>query len=286
MIKPKVFIGSSCESLKIVEAVNIKLSSSCEITQWDNVFDPSSFTFATLAKKSKEVDFAVFVFNADDEIIIRNKDYSIVRDNVLFELGLFIGSLGIERCFFICPDTVKQSALRIPTDLSGITFCTFEQDRIAKSSLDAVSAACARIRMTIDGYLQSIQENNSDQSQSFSKESQIKELEREVYRLSYELKESENERIKIESSLIEYFNFTSRPATPNEVRAWIEGAKHNDETARISNHDIFFTDKDIIIPPLHGARSIGLIVAKGANVFGLHNRGHNEIYYMDGFRKV
>src|ERR1700731_3562244 len=37
-------------------------------------------------------DFGVFVFDADDVAVLRDNKTPTVRDNVLFELGLFIGS--------------------------------------------------------------------------------------------------------------------------------------------------------------------------------------------------
>jgi CAP12/Pycsar effector protein, TIR domain len=42
-------------------------------------------------------DFGVFIFRPDDVVTMRKKEYSAVRDNVVFELGVFVGKLGPHR---------------------------------------------------------------------------------------------------------------------------------------------------------------------------------------------
>ena len=285
--KPKLFIASSTESIHIVEAINIKLSTTCEVSQWDNAFDPSSFTFPTLVKKANEVNFAIFVFHPDDEIIIRENTYSIVRDNVLFELGLFVGKKKKKKCFIICPESMDQKTLRIPTDLSGITYCTYDPKRLGTEPLDAVSTACGRIRMNINGYMQEQQQAEQPQSLPLNIPTEhIRNLESQVWNMTHDLKRAEEEKHKLENIILEHFNSTVRPATEREIKAWIEGAKDNYESPMISRHNIFYTDSDVILPPLYGANSLSLIVGPNAKVFGIHNRGHNDIYFMSGFTKL
>ena len=93
MNKPNIFIASSNEALLFAEAVNIRLETIGKIKQWDNAFELSSVTITKLIEKTNDNDYAVFVFHNDDDLIIRENNYSAVRDNVLFELGLFIGKL-------------------------------------------------------------------------------------------------------------------------------------------------------------------------------------------------
>ena len=92
--KPRIFIGSSVESLSIADAVNLNLDHQAEVTIWRNgTFDLSSNTIDSLEKKAKSVDFSLFIFSPDDIVIIRNQEKVAVRDNIVFELGLFIGDL-------------------------------------------------------------------------------------------------------------------------------------------------------------------------------------------------
>ena len=98
-----------------------------------------------LLAASQAFDFAIFVFHPDDEMAIRERKQLTVRDNVLFELGLFMGSIGRERCFFVAPE--KRDNFRIPTDLAGVFPASYDSEQ---SNLDAaVGDACYRILQII-----------------------------------------------------------------------------------------------------------------------------------------
>ena len=55
---------------------------------------------------------------------MRGRVLTSARDNVIYELGLFSGKLGPERCFFVVPESEK---VHLPTDLAGITAGEYEQ---------------------------------------------------------------------------------------------------------------------------------------------------------------
>lgn len=144
-MKPKVFIGSSREGLDIANAVHANLTRDAECTVWANgVFQISGTTIYSLIQALRESDFGIFVFSPDDLSIMRGNENPVVRDNVIFELGLFVGRLGIERCFFITPDNVTD--LRLPTDLMGVTPGQYEAGRRDKNWLAATNPVCMQIR--------------------------------------------------------------------------------------------------------------------------------------------
>lgn len=114
MTKPSIFIGSSSEALDFPRAVQEQLSSDAEVTIWNELpFLPGQFTIETLLNSLKRFDFAVFVFSPDDKVTSRGSISNAARDNVVFELGLFMGRLGRERAFVLLQKNANVKLLQI-----------------------------------------------------------------------------------------------------------------------------------------------------------------------------
>lgn len=283
---PNIFIASSREGLPVAEAVNIKLEYEARVKQWDNAFDLSSVTITSLIDRANETDFSVFVFHKDDEAIIRDNKYSVVRDNVLFELGIFIGVLGIEKCFILIPKS-SENDFHMPTDLAGVTTSTYDDE--IDDMVDAVATSCAKIKQIINKSLKA--ESTGSAVITENAESIIqKELaatQSEIWRMKHDLERSQEEKTKLSSAISTYFYTVAKPATEAEILKWEKGAEESySENPKIGRHNIFYIDKDIIIPSLYGASSVSVIVAKGVTVHGLDMYSHNNVYFMDGFRKI
>ncbi|MGA3049853.1 MAG: nucleotide-binding protein, partial [Terracidiphilus sp.] len=116
--KARVFVGSSVESLPYAYAIQENLDPhDAYVKVWSQgVFNIAAYGLESLLDTVRSHDFAVFVFAADDQVISRNQKHKAVRDNVILELGLFMGALGRERTFVIAPMGVD---LHLPTDLWG-----------------------------------------------------------------------------------------------------------------------------------------------------------------------
>lgn len=142
--KPRIFIASSVESLLIAEAVNFNLDHEFETVLWTGgTFDIGSTALDDLIRKSSEVDFALFIFSPDDLGMIRNEQKRMVRDNVIFEMGLFVGAIGKERTFILQPRSVT---MHLPTDLLGVNTADFEADRSDGDLISATNRACSVIK--------------------------------------------------------------------------------------------------------------------------------------------
>lgn len=143
-MKPKIFIGSSVEGLNVAYAIQQNLTHDAEPTVWDQgIFDLSKTTIESLTKAVNESDFGIFVFSPDDITKMRGSEHNSIRDNVIFEFGLFTGKLGRDRVFFVRPDT---SDLHLPTDLLGITPGTYNPNREDGRLQAATGPACNQIR--------------------------------------------------------------------------------------------------------------------------------------------
>ena len=148
MRKPRLFIASSVESFQIAEAVNVNLDHECEVTIWKNgTFKLSSTTIEDLVAKSSSVDFALFIFAPDDIATIRERKEHVVRDNVLFEMGLFIGAIGKERSFILKP---RNQEMHLPTDLLGTTPADYDANRSDGDLVSSTNRACSLIKTEIE----------------------------------------------------------------------------------------------------------------------------------------
>ncbi len=127
MKRPTVFIGSSSERVQTAEALKAGLLPYADATVWHEVgaFELNDSIFGGLLRAADRFDFAVFVFDADDEALIRRSPVQIVRDNVLFEFGLFTGRIGKGRTFRLSANDTPKT--HIPVDLAGIVHLTFSK---------------------------------------------------------------------------------------------------------------------------------------------------------------
>jgi predicted nucleotide-binding protein with TIR-like domain len=141
-VKPRVFIASSSEGLEVAENLNVRLSKDCETVPWHgSAFELSETYIASLEKALETVEFAVLVVTPDDLREKRGDQSRIPRDNVVFELGLFMGRLGRERTFIVCdPQTVE-----LPSDLLGVTTAEFDSKRSDGDMRNAVLPAATAI---------------------------------------------------------------------------------------------------------------------------------------------
>ena len=143
-MKSRVFIGSSQESISIAYAIQESLEQLAEVTVWDQgIFEPSTYALDNLSRALGKFDFGVFVFSGEDIVKIRDVEYLAVRDNVLFELGLFIGHFGKEKTFIVMPLEVKD--FRLPTDLLGLGLIKFISERQDGNLRAALGPACNKI---------------------------------------------------------------------------------------------------------------------------------------------
>jgi hypothetical protein len=150
MTAKRVFVGSSTEGLGVATLVKkvleAKLGDQVVIAPWnEGTFVPSKSYIGSLEDELQSVDFAILILTRDDEAVIRNAKEAVPRDNVLFELGLFMGKLGRGRVFYLGP-----KGLKLPTDLWGIASPQFELPADTKKWRRELGLACKPIVEAID----------------------------------------------------------------------------------------------------------------------------------------
>jgi CAP12/Pycsar effector protein, TIR domain len=123
--------------------VKTLLGTDLKVDVWDEgVFGLGNSYLEELLKAVDTYDFAVFVFAPDARKTMRATRRASVRDNVLFELGLFMGRLGRHRAFWLVPR--RKDRPKIPSDLEGISRADFDSAPVKRP--ESLKMACRKLK--------------------------------------------------------------------------------------------------------------------------------------------
>jgi len=175
-MRPRIFVGSSREAIDVCRAIQGELDDDFDVTVWDqDIFRLSYGALDSLLDALDSSDAGVFVLRPDDLTESRGESSPTARDNVTFELGMFIGRLGRDRTFMLTP---ARSTIRLPSDLIGLTTARYDADRFDSGQRRAaVGPACTKIRDA----LRSIQLRRTEEPRSQAR------LDRAMRRMSKDL---------------------------------------------------------------------------------------------------
>lgn len=151
-VKPKLFVGSSSEALGLAQRFRDQLSDVADGIVWNDAgeFNPTEATLESLIKTTDVYDFGLFLMTPDDLIETRGLKDQCARDNVLLEVGLFLGALGRKRTFVVIQKSEDpELTVKTPTDLAGINIPRFKQDDDEQRQIASISTAVRRIRLGI-----------------------------------------------------------------------------------------------------------------------------------------
>lgn len=140
----RVFIISSSEALDVARAIQTAISAEdILVTVWtDGLFKVSSYVLDILESAIDEADFAIAIAHSDDITIYRDQEWPTPRDNVILELGMFMGRLGRKRAILMEP---RGDEVRLPTDLKGITTIRYTF-KAGRDSAALIAPACNILR--------------------------------------------------------------------------------------------------------------------------------------------
>nr|WP_299383855.1 TIR domain-containing protein [Allomuricauda sp.] len=144
---PQIFLGCSVEALYIANAIQEGLQhDNCSTKIWtNNVFKGSSFPLNDLEREIQIADFAILIATPDDVTTSRELEQKAPRDNVIFEIGLFMGAIQHGRTFIVSPRGTK---LKLPSDLLGITTIDFRPSNEGDIDVN-IGPVCNQIRKYI-----------------------------------------------------------------------------------------------------------------------------------------
>jgi hypothetical protein len=143
----QIFVASSSEGLEAARAIQLQLRDIGTVRLWnEGVFGLGRTTIESLEAAVRGSDIAVLVLRADDLLVSRGSRVPVGRDNILFELGLFIGYLGRDRTF-VAYD--KSKPAKVLSDLAGVALAEFDGSD-PRELVTAVGPACTLIRQAIE----------------------------------------------------------------------------------------------------------------------------------------
>ncbi|MBK5122061.1 nucleotide-binding protein [Burkholderia sp. R-69980] len=116
----RIFIICSVEALPVARLIHNGLQHDpFDVIIWsEGVFKVTNYTLDTLESEVNQADFAIAIAHGDDVAEIREKQWPVPRDNVIFELGLFMGRLGRARAILMEP---REDKVKLPSDIAGVT---------------------------------------------------------------------------------------------------------------------------------------------------------------------
>lgn len=117
MNKKRIIMFSSKEGLQLAQHVQKSFyPKEYSVKLWTNgLFELSKPYINNFLDIKKDYDFAVFIISNDDVVKYRNRKYYKPRDNIIFEIGLCIGTFGLEKVIITKPEFVT-----LPSDLMGV----------------------------------------------------------------------------------------------------------------------------------------------------------------------
>lgn len=159
-IKPSIFIASSSKFLEVAHQLKAALEEKIDVrvTTWDDplgVFRLGRSTMDSILTAPHFFDYSIAIMSPDDWVVSKGRRSASPRDNVVFELGFFLGSQGRLRAFAVvlephCPPGKRSASIKIPTDCAGEQFLPVRLTAANKAVKKDIAAAIAKLASTIE----------------------------------------------------------------------------------------------------------------------------------------
>ncbi len=110
-----IFLAYSTKARATANDIGKFLSSrGVSVRDWEIDFAPGATILDELLDASKRCLGAIMLLTKDDELLLGKKNHAAPRDNVIFEMGLFMEAKGRERVL-----VVREKGAKMPADIGG-----------------------------------------------------------------------------------------------------------------------------------------------------------------------
>ena len=135
----KVFLGYAGKSEALALRISRFLTQECsgiEVIDWQLHFEPGTVLIGNLFDVADSVDYAIMVATKDDiSSTVSSTNIFTPRDNIIFEIGLFMGVIGMKNVIII-----KEEGVSLPSDWGGILYLGVRD----QTSIDAIKVQICR----------------------------------------------------------------------------------------------------------------------------------------------
>lgn len=144
-LKPTVFLSSSVEGAGLARAVRSLLERDCRVLFWiDNMVELDAEKRESLVEAVEQADLAI-LFLAGDELELRKSNSRKLRDQVILELGIFMGLVGWDRTLLLCREDRD-----VDLPFEGINVARYAAARGERGLHTAVESAYLSIRKAFE----------------------------------------------------------------------------------------------------------------------------------------
>ena len=145
--RPNVTVLSANEGIEMARRLSKILEGRgrAVTTVWDkDVFALGQTTLEAIKSAYERSDFAVFLLTADDPVYLRGRSEVTPRANLIFELGLFVGMLGLDRTFL-----VTTKGVSLPSDIAGLVRFEVAPEELEREADRTLESVASRIEQAI-----------------------------------------------------------------------------------------------------------------------------------------
>jgi molybdopterin converting factor small subunit len=124
-----IFIASTNEKASVAFRIKGILDDlkQFKTTTWKyGAFRSGDYPMEVLERQLEANDFAIVLLTPDDITLSRGQTSESPRDNIVFEIGLFMGALGRKNVFCLFDE---NSEIKIPSDLKSMTMIPYRSER-------------------------------------------------------------------------------------------------------------------------------------------------------------
>jgi hypothetical protein len=141
--KPRIFLAYCSGQEAVALLIKAGLQDHFDLVLWQEAPFHGCVLLDVLINEIKSCEYGVALLSCDDHVH-KNKttSYWVPRDNVVIEVGMFLGFFGQERTAIVSVSNIQGENPKFPTDLQGWLYLEVHNPNVSES----IRQACEKIK--------------------------------------------------------------------------------------------------------------------------------------------